>query len=229
MIPVDVVVPVIDNPGATRRCIDGVLASSNQRPFHLVVVVDAAPDRDLTNYLQPLQERGVVTLLDQPSPQGYPAAVNRAFDLHRDRNVVVLDPDAVVVGDWLDRLAQHASERSVGVVATFTSRSGSATYPLPQADNALPPGQTAATLDALFARANAGIAVALPAVRGPCLYLRRDCLSVVGGFDASALGSAFGVEVDFCMRAQSAGFRSLIATDVFVCREGQAVSERSSR
>ena len=224
MIPVDIVVPVTGNPAATRRCIDSVLASSNMRPFALVVVVDAAPDRDLTNYLQPLQERGVVTLLVQPSPQGYTAAVNRAFDLHRDRDVVVLDPDAVVVGDWLDRLAQHATERGVGVVATFTSRSGSATYPLPQSDNALPPGQTVATLDALFARANAGIAVAMPAVRGPCLYVRRGCLSMVGVFDASPLGSDFGVEVDFCMRAQSAGVRNLLAADVFVGREGRAAT-----
>jgi GT2 family glycosyltransferase/glycosyltransferase involved in cell wall biosynthesis len=222
MIQIDVVVPVIGNPGATRRCIDSVLASSNQRSFELVVVVDVTRNRDLADYLQPLQERGSVTLLELASTLGYTAAVNRAFELHRERDVVVLNEDAVVAGDWLDRLVQHASERSVGVVATFTSRSGTATYPLPQADNPLPAGQSVTTLDALFARANAGIAVALPAVHGPCLYLRRDCIAAVGGFDASSLGGDFGVEVDFCMRAQSSGFRNLVAADIFVDRERQA-------
>lgn len=224
MIPVDVVVPVINNASAARRCIDSVRASSNHRSFELVVAVDAAQDSELATYLQRLREQGAVTLVDLSSSEGYAAAANRAFDLHHDRDVVVLNAEALVAGDWLDRLAQHASERNVGVVATFTNRSGSATYPLPRGDNALPPGQTVATLDGVFARANAGLAVALPAVRGPCLYFRRDCLSAIGDFDASSLGGDFGVEVDFCMRAQSAGFRNLLAADVFVGREAQSAA-----
>ena len=71
-------------------------------------------------------------------------------------------------------------------------------------------------LDALFARANPGGTAILPALNGPCLYFRRDCLDVVGAFDAAPLGSDYGVEVDFCLRAGSAGFRSIVACDVFV-------------
>jgi glycosyltransferase involved in cell wall biosynthesis/GT2 family glycosyltransferase len=222
MTPVDVIVPVHRNLGTTRRCIESVLASANRARFELVVVNDATPEPELTRYLRELKERGHATLIEQPSRQGYAAAVNRAFALHRDRDAVVLQSDAEVVGDWLDRLAAHASARGVGVIGTFTGRAGVATYPLPQADNALPPGQSVATLDALFVRANPGESVALPIVHGPCLYFRRDCLTIVGAFDASPLGSDFGVEVDFCMRAVSAGFVHVLAADVFVGHEGHA-------
>jgi hypothetical protein len=44
------------------------------------------------------------TLIEQPVHQGYAAALNRAFALHRDRDVVVLQSDAEVANDWLDRL-----------------------------------------------------------------------------------------------------------------------------
>ncbi len=79
-----------------------------------------------------------------------------------------------------------------------------------------------ATLDALFARANAGQSTTLPAVDGPCLYFRRDCLDAVGAFDSRPLGSDYGVEIDFCLRAGSAGFRHLLAGDVFVGHGGHA-------
>ncbi len=62
----------------------------------------------------------------------------------------------------------------------------------------------------------------MPTLDGPCLYFRRECLDVVGAFDAAPLGSDYGVEVDFCLRAGSAGFRNIVAGDVFVGHEGHA-------
>ncbi len=154
--------------------------------------------------------------------QGFAAAVNRAIGLHRDRDIVVLHSDAEVGTDWLDRLVRHAAARDVGVIGTFTNAVGVATYPLPRAANPLPAGQTVASLDAVFARANPGAAVQLSAVNGPCLYFRRECLRAMGALDANPLGGDYGVEVDFCLRAGSAGFRHLLAGDVFVGHEGHA-------
>ena len=219
---VDVIVPVYRNLEATRRCIDSVLGSSCRTPYELVVVNDGTPEPELARYLRDLKERGHATLIEQPSRQGYAAAVSRAFALHRDRDVVVLQSDAEVANDWLDRLVPRGDARAVGVIGTFTNNAGTATYPLSRSDNPLPAGFTVAMLDALFARANAGGTAVVPTVTGPCLYFRRDCLDVVGAFDAVPLGSDYGVEVDFCLRAGSAGFRNLLACDVFVGHVGYA-------
>jgi GT2 family glycosyltransferase/glycosyltransferase involved in cell wall biosynthesis len=219
---VDVIVPVHRDHAATRRCIESVLAATCRTPFELVLVNDATPEPELARYLRDLREKGRATLIEHSSRQGFAAAVNRAFELHRDRDVVILQADAIVANDWLDRLASHASQRGVGVVATFTDNAGVATYPLPRTANALPAGYTVSSLDVLFARANAGQAAALPAVDGPCLYFRRDCLNSVGAFDSRPLGSDYGVEIDFCLRAGSAGFRHMLAGDVFVGHGGHA-------
>jgi hypothetical protein len=85
-----------------------------------------------------------------------------------------------------------------------------------------------AALDRLFATANAGRAVDLPTAVGFCMYIRRACLDRVGLFDAGRFGRGYGEENDFCMRAASAGWRSLLAGDVFVYHEG-AVSFSDER
>ena len=220
MTPVDVVVPVTLNAAATRRCLESVLAATVRTPFELVIVNDGSPEPELRRYVRDLAAQGVATLIELPAAEGCAAALNRAFSRPRDRDKVVLQADAEVAGDWLDRLARHAGARGVGVVGTFTNAVGAATYPLPRTDNALPDGYDVAALDALFARANAGQAEALPVIHGPCLYFRRECIAAVGAFDGAPLGSDYGIEIDFCLRAGSAGFRHLMAGDVFVGHAG---------
>ena len=220
MTTVDVVVAVSRDAAATRRCLDSILVGGQQTPFHVVVVNDASPEPELARYVRELAARRAITLIDLSSADGCAAALNQAFTLHRDRDKVVVQSDAVVAGEWLDRLARHAQARGIGVVGTFTNRVGVATYPLPRADNDLPEGYDVAGLDALFAYANAGQAHALPAVHGPCLYFKRDCIAAVGPFDGTPLGSDYGIEIDFCLRAGSAGFRHLLAGDVFVGHAG---------
>jgi GT2 family glycosyltransferase len=73
-----------------------------------VVVNDATQEVELARYLRDLADRGHATLIEQPVHQGYAAALNRAFALHRDRDVVVLQSDAEVANDWLDRLVPAA-------------------------------------------------------------------------------------------------------------------------
>ena len=223
MRPIDVIVPVHGAAAATRRCLESVLAARQQTAFELVVVDDASPDPELVRYLRGLAGAGRATLVEQPARAGFAAAVNRGLALHADRDVVILHSDAVVANDWLDRLAWHAQrEPGIGIVVPFTNRGGAAGYPLLDADNALPDMEALARIDRVLARANPRQSVALPIVSGPCLYLRRECATAVGAFDGQPLGSDCGVEIDFCLRAGSVGFRHFLAGDVYVGHEGHA-------
>jgi glycosyltransferase involved in cell wall biosynthesis/GT2 family glycosyltransferase len=225
---VDVVVPVHRGLDAVTRCIESVLSSAQRTPFELIVVDDASPESELVHWLRSERDCGRLTLLQQPSHDGFATAVNRALSLHPERDVVVLSGDVEVAGDWLDRLAAHASKgRDVGAVVPFTGDGGIAGYPRAQGSGTLPDGHTVASLDLLFKRANAGISLPVPFVRGPCVYLRRECLQALGALDGSQSGNGDEVEQEFCLRASSAGFRHLLATDVFVWRDGEATSAAS--
>jgi GT2 family glycosyltransferase/glycosyltransferase involved in cell wall biosynthesis len=219
---VDIVVAVHGGAEATRRCLDSVLAAPNRTPFEVVVVDDATRDPEIARYVRELAQRKRITLVTQSTHQGFAAAINRAVALHPDRDVVVLHADAEVANDWLDRLSAHALARDAGAIAPMTNAYGTATYPIADAANPLPPDHTVASLDALFARANDGESAGLPALEGPCVYVRRDCLTTVGAFDGGALGSDYAVITDFCLRAASSGFRHYLAGDVFVGHAGHA-------
>jgi len=55
---------------------------------------------------------------------------------------------------------------------------------------------------------------------GFCMYIRREALEAFGLFDAERFGRGYGEENDFCMRAGKAGWRNVLAGDVFVYHEG---------
>jgi GT2 family glycosyltransferase len=53
------------------------------------------------------------------------------------------------------------------------------------------------------------------------MFITRECIAKVGLFDEARYGAGYGEEVDFCMRASRAGFRHVIAADVFVRHAGE--------
>lgn len=220
MTGVDVIVPVYRDVAAARRSLESLLAAPQQTAFEIVVVNDASPDAEFVSWLHGLSERRRIRLLEQPERQGFAAAVNRAVALHRDldRDAVILRSGCEVANDWLDRLARAGgTARDIGTVTPFASAGGVAGYPHSQSRNALPKGHTIASLDLLFRRANAHEAVEVPDSSGPCVYVRRECLNAVGPFDDA--GARFGTSQDLCVRATGAGFRHLLAADVYVWYE----------
>jgi glycosyltransferase involved in cell wall biosynthesis/GT2 family glycosyltransferase len=220
---IDVIVPVYRGAAPVRRCIESVLrAQQAETRYELIAVDDASPESDLAHWLRGERDRGRLTLLQQPSSDGFATTINRALALHPDRDVVVLRGDGEVAGDWLDRLAAHAGKgRDIGTVMPFSNDGGVAGYPKAAGSESLPDAHTVASLDLLFRRANAGHSLPVPFVRGCCVYLRRECLTSLGACDGSAGGNADSVVQEFGLRASAAGFRHLLAGDVFVRREGE--------
>ena len=219
---VDVIVPVFRGLADTRRCIESVLRSKCSGPIRLIVINDASPEPELATWLQDLAVREpAVTLLENPQNLGFVVTANRGMALSEEHDVVLLNSDAEVANDWLDRLrrAAYSSER-VATVTPFSNNATICSYPRFCEVNALPEGFDTARLDALFAQANAGQSIDIPTGVGFCMYVRRDCLAEIGLFDTERFGLGYGEENDFCRRAAAAGWRNLHALDTFVAHAG---------
>jgi GT2 family glycosyltransferase/glycosyltransferase involved in cell wall biosynthesis len=218
---VDIIVPAYRGPDETRRCVESVLSSTCRTPYELVVIDDCSPDPALTRWLREKAAGGRFTLLENATNLGFVATANRGMALHHERDVVLLNNDTEVANDWLDRLAACAGKDPL--VATVTPFSNNATicsYPFEGWGGGLPGRLGLAALDRLFALTNAGRSVDLPTAVGFCMYIRRACLVELGLFDVDRFGRGYGEENDFCMRAAKAGWRNLLAADVFVFHEG---------
>jgi len=230
--PIDVVVPVHSGLAATRRCLESVLGARARTPFETVVVDDATPEAAIARYLDELAGAGRITLLRNERNLGFVGSVNRGMALHSDRDVVLLNSDAEVANDWVDRLRACAErDPHVGTVTPFSNNATICSYPFPGWMGGVPGTLGLAGLDQLFASVNADKSIDLPTGVGSCLYLRRACLAQVGLFDAERFGRGYGEENDFCLRAAAIGWHNVLAADVFVYHEG-AVSfagERETR
>ena len=224
---VDIVLSVEGDIDALHRSVESILASANATPFHVIVVAGARSSGDPGVSLRDIAAHAHATLLPADRNASDAQTLERALALHRDRDVVLMAPGAEVHGNWLDRLALHAQGDAIGAVGTFSNVANAAAYPRPASANALPDGETAASLDALFARVNAGRSVDVDVVEDPCRYITRAALTATGGAPIGIAGDDAGVMRDWTGRAMGAGLRALIAGDVFVAQNASALRDRS--
>ncbi|CAO3460092.1 hypothetical protein [Azospirillum argentinense] len=220
---VDVIIPVYRGREETLACLRSVFAAAGEdgTPHEVIVIDDAGPEPDLVRDLAALAEQGRITLLRNEHNLGFPATVNRGLRLHPDRDVVLLNADTLVAGNWLARLRAAAdASQDVGTVTPLSNDATILSYPSGR-DRPPPPSPTeTAVFDRRARAANAGLRVELPTAVGFCMYIRRDCLDETGPFEERLFGRGYGEENDFCLRARSLGWRHLGAADVFVAHVG---------
>ena len=217
---IDVIVPVYRGAAQTRACLESVLAH-REPDCEIVVIDDASPEPAVVGYVDALAREGRVTLLRNESNRGFVQSVNRGMSLHADRDVVLLNSDTEVPAGWLARLAAHAGRNAdAATVTPFSNNATICSYPFEGLGGGVPGNLGLAGLDAVFARVNAGVSLAIPTAVGFCMYIRRRALAQLGLFDAERFGRGYGEENDFCMRAAKAGWRHLLAADVYVFHEG---------
>ncbi len=220
--PIDVIVPVYKGLFDTQRCIRSALASVCKSPWRLVVINDASPEPEVTEWLREIAaSEARILLLENAENLGFVGTVNRGMALSTGADVLLLNSDTEVANDWLDRLctAAYAHARN-GTVTPFSNNATICSYPRFCEPNTLVEGHTTASIDALVASANPGASVEVPTGIGFCMYIRRDCLDAVGLFDVPNFGKGYGEENDFCRRAHALGWRNLHALDTFVLHAG---------
>ncbi|GAO37043.1 hypothetical protein SCT_2458 [Sulfuricella sp. T08] len=218
---VHIIIPVYRGIAETRQCIESVLRAGNSLDHRITIIDDCSPDPELTDYLIELSKGGMVQLLRNEQNLGFVATVNRGMELDPNADVILLNSDTEVAGDWLDRLHRCAySAPDVGTVTPFSNNATICSYPKFCEDNTLPEGWDAAKLDAIFHQVNSGKSVEIPTAVGFCMYIKRACLNAVGLFDTETFGKGYGEENDFCMRARRRGWRHILCADTFVYHAG---------
>lgn len=232
--PVAIVVPVYRELALVRACLDSVRASLplNRTPSRIVVVDDASPEPALSRWLDTQAAAGHITLLRNPCNLGFIETVNRGMRALPDLDVLLLNADTQVHGDWIDRLANALyAQADVASVTPWTNNGEISSFPVMSQAAPAPDTRELALLDEAAAQVRAapgGLDVELPSCCGFTMLIRRTVLDAIGMLDGSALVRGYGEEVDWCMRARAAGWRHLQATGVFVAHAG-TVSFRAEK
>ncbi|MGB9988663.1 glycosyltransferase family 2 protein [Pseudoduganella rhizocola] len=223
---VSIVIPVYRDIALVQACIGSVLASlpRNRTPAKIVVVDDASPEPALSAWLDTLAAGRKITLLRNPRNLGFIEAVNRGLRQHPQHDVLLLNADTLVHGDWIDRLGKSLySAPDIASVSPWSNNGEITSFPtIAQAAPAPDAAQLARIDQAAAALRAQGQTddVELPSCCGFAMLIRRRVLDQVGMLDGAGMVRGYNEEVDWCMRARAAGWRHLAAVGVFIGHAG---------
>jgi GT2 family glycosyltransferase len=221
MLPVDVIVPIYKGLDVTRECLERALAHPQKTPFELILVNDASPEAGMTELLESFAKRPGVRVIHNTSNLGFVRSVNLALALHPDRDLVLLNSDAYVSGNWLDLMIHHLRGDQVASVTPFSNNASICSYPRLEEQDSWPKGFSSwDETQAAFAEANHGGSSEIPVGVGFCMAMKRRALVDCGAFNEELFGTGYGEEVEWCLRARRKGYRHLLAQDVFVAHVG---------
>jgi glycosyltransferase involved in cell wall biosynthesis len=139
------------------------------------------------------------------------AAVNLALEQLAPADAVVLCAPCQVSPRWLERLAAAAHSDTNTATASALVERGTALA----VGEAQDPTQDFATLTNELAKHTLSLRPRISRAVGPCIYVRRDALQLVGALDEQ-LDLRSAIEVDLAQRCLLSGLAHVAADDVVV-------------
>jgi len=216
--PLCVVIPFYRGIEETRICLESVIAN-NFSNYRILVINDQSPEDRLVKYLEELAHKKRLECITNPKNVGFVQSVNLGMRLAKNADVILLNSDTEVHGDWAGRLAEHAySHKKIGTVTPFSNNATICSWPNLEGSEMV---AQLSLVDQAFLKANRGRRVSIPTAVGFCMYVKRNCLDQIGYFDETAFGKGYGEENDFCLKASKKGWIHVHAADVFVFHKGE--------
>lgn len=227
-----VCIPVFNSFEFSVRCINSVIDTLKKSQHDVIIHVhdDHSSDFKLVEFLKYLSKEDIVLTCSNEN-LGFTKSANHMLMAHPDRDVILLNSDTVVYGEWLDNLCRTAySSRRVASVSAMSNNSTITSFPN------WPVGQrieedNARLISEKLSRNEAleffGLPT-LPTAVGSCMYLRRDAIDEVGYLDEEKYPRGYGEENQWSMRCQLQGWIHVAALNTFVLHEGGASFGRES-
>lgn len=219
---VDVIVPVYGGLDETKDCILSAIQTIDLTIGQLIVINDASPEPELVKWLEVAAKEHSFTLLHNEKNLGFVATVNRGMQLNAAHDVLLLNSDVEVSGNWLNRMRDGAYNfKRVSSITPFSNNATICSFPNFCQDNHLALDLSVKEIDAHMSEIfSSNDLVEIPTGVGFCMYIRRDCLDEIGYFDVETFGKGYGEENDWCQRAEKAGWPNFLQTNVFVYHKG---------
>ncbi|MCL5030010.1 MAG: glycosyltransferase [Bacteroidetes bacterium] len=196
----------------TKSFIDSVIQNTDV-PFELIII-DNASGKETVKYLTEVSKSDyMIKIIFNKENLGFPKGVNQGIKAASGKYILIANNDIVVTKYWLNRMVELAeSNNQVGLVG-----------PISNIVSGVQLDKNAAykTIDEMHryaesnAKLNSGKYFQFPRIAFLCTLIKREVINKIGGLDERFSPGNFEDD-DFCLRAQIAGYKTLIAQDVFI-------------
>lgn len=198
-----------------RETVNSVISTVKVR--YELIIIDNNSDELTQEYLRELQsEVDNIKIIFNNQNMGFPNAVNTAIRAAEGSYITILNNDIVLTDGWLERMIAIAKmSKKVGIVGPVS--------------NSVSGGQL--IKDSKYRRKNLADyslkikskyfknVIEFPRVAFLCTLIKKEVIDKIGGLDERFSPGNFEDD-DFCLRAQLAGYKTVIAQDVFIHHYG---------
>ncbi|MGE5402771.1 MAG: glycosyltransferase [Ignavibacteriales bacterium] len=199
-----------------REFVNSVIKYSGNK-YELIIVDNASTDGTV-EYLKKLQnEKSNVKVIFNSVNLGFPIAVNQAIKAAKGNYVLIANNDIVVTNGWLERMISVAeSSPEIGIVGPVSNAvSGVQLDKNAKYKNMTEMQKYAKKVSKDFK----GQVIEFPRVAFLCTLIKKEVIDAIGGLDERFTPGNYEDD-DYCLRAQKAGYKAVIARDVFIHHYG---------
>ncbi len=214
-----IVIPVYNQRDYTAITLESVRKFTTV-PYEIIVVDNGSDDETRTF----LERQDDITLIRNERNLGFPQACNQGMAAAAGRYVVLLNNDVFVSEEWLTGLLECAeSDDKIGIVGPMTNYiSGPQMY----RNASYRDISEMSSFAVEFRQANRRNWTEFPRITGFCMLIKRELIEKIGGLD-----SEFGIgnceDDDYSLRSNLAGFKNVIAGDVFIHHFGSKTFQQA--
>jgi GT2 family glycosyltransferase len=213
----DIIIPVFNQYSFTRNLIESIYRHTDV-PFHIYVVDNASTDETVD--LHKIYTRNI-TVVHNRKNRGWCGGINQGIELGRNPNVVFMNNDVEVSGDWLGNLVSFLNTHPrIGAVGPLNSNPNNLQYIdrvrktiVPQIPNFMTEDLHERNRILKYHFNKAGIMIE-GMLAFFCVALKRRTVNEIGLLDESFV--AGGDDEDYCRRLRQAGFVLGLSLDTYV-------------
>jgi GT2 family glycosyltransferase len=218
---IDIIVCVHNALEDVQRCLESVEKHTGS-PYQLVIVDDGS-SHETEEYLKTfVSGKDNCALLRNERAGGYTRAANKGLKFSKAEFVVLLNSDTIVGPEWLDRLySAITSDDRNGVAGPLSNTASWQSIPELEdngdwAMNPLPEKMSVAQMSENIIEFSGVLRPEAKLLNGFCMMIRQDVIKEIGYFDEDHFGEGYGEEDDFNLRVRKAGWKLVVADDVFI-------------
>jgi len=205
---ISIVIPVFNQHDMTQECIYSIL--ENTQDYELIIIDNGSNPL----FKPPFTGFVETTLIRNEDNKGFPVAVNQGIRAAKGDVIVLLNNDVIVTPGWAERLTRYLDELSiVGPVTNYCAGLQSVTAPVYTSKESL------YNVASQWSEEYDGSTQEVNFIIGFCMAFKKSLYDEIGPFDES-LWPCSGEELDFCLKARSAGHKIGIVHEVYLYHEG---------